>query len=151
MGFSRQEHWSWLPFPSPGIFPTQGLNPGLLHHLHWQAILYWHISCAKSEVCGSLSNPSSPEAQLLGGQSSARTPWAAVWLLRAGVPAGKRKREEAPCAEAGGWSRPGRAGPHPPSRLEPWRLGCPSRSEPGEPRAQRNGSLVAPQPVPWRK
>ena len=37
---SRQEYWSGLPFPSPGvrvrfrIFPTQGLNRGLLH---WQA------------------------------------------------------------------------------------------------------------------
>ena len=31
MGFSRQEYWSGLPFPSPGIFPTQGLNSGLLH------------------------------------------------------------------------------------------------------------------------
>ena len=31
MGFSRQEYWSGLPFPSPGIFQTQGLNPGLLH------------------------------------------------------------------------------------------------------------------------
>ena len=31
MGFSRQDYWSGLPFPSPGIFPTQGLNPGLLH------------------------------------------------------------------------------------------------------------------------
>ena len=31
MGFSRQGYWSRLPFPSPGIFPTQGLNPGLLH------------------------------------------------------------------------------------------------------------------------
>ena len=30
MGFSRQEYWSGLPFPSPEIFPTQGLNPGLL-------------------------------------------------------------------------------------------------------------------------
>ena len=30
MGFSRQEHWSGLPFPSPGIFPTQGSNLGLL-------------------------------------------------------------------------------------------------------------------------
>ena len=29
MGFSRQEYWSGFPFPSPGIFPTQGLNPGL--------------------------------------------------------------------------------------------------------------------------
>ena len=27
MGFSRQEYWSGLPFPSPGIFP----NPGLPH------------------------------------------------------------------------------------------------------------------------
>ena len=31
MEFSRQEYWSGgQPFPSPGIFPTQGLNPGLL-------------------------------------------------------------------------------------------------------------------------
>ena len=31
MGFSRQEYWSGLSSPSPGIFPTLGLNPGLLH------------------------------------------------------------------------------------------------------------------------
>ena len=31
MEFSRHEYWSGLPFPSPGIFPTQGLNPSLLH------------------------------------------------------------------------------------------------------------------------
>ena len=31
MGFSKQEHWSGLPFPSPGILPTQGSNPCLLH------------------------------------------------------------------------------------------------------------------------
>ena len=31
MGFSRQEYWSGLPFPSQGIFLTQGLNPGLQH------------------------------------------------------------------------------------------------------------------------
>ena len=31
MGFSRQGYWSGLPFPSPGIFLTQGSNPGLLH------------------------------------------------------------------------------------------------------------------------
>ena len=28
MGFSWQEYWSGLPFPSPGIFLTQGSNPG---------------------------------------------------------------------------------------------------------------------------
>ena len=31
MGFSRQEYWSGLPFPSPGDLPNQGLNLGLLH------------------------------------------------------------------------------------------------------------------------
>ena len=30
MGFSRQEYWSGLPFLPPGIFLTQGSNPGLL-------------------------------------------------------------------------------------------------------------------------
>ena len=34
MGFSRQEYWSGFPFSSPGIFPTQGLNPGHLHCRH---------------------------------------------------------------------------------------------------------------------
>ena len=37
MGFSRKECWSGLPCPPPGIFPIQGLNPCLLHLLHWQA------------------------------------------------------------------------------------------------------------------
>ena len=31
MEFSMQEYWSGLPFPSPGIFPTQGSNLSLLH------------------------------------------------------------------------------------------------------------------------
>ena len=31
MGFSSKEYWSGLPCPPPGIFLTQGLNPGLLH------------------------------------------------------------------------------------------------------------------------
>jgi len=40
MGFSRQESWSRLPFPSPGIFATQGSNPCLLYLLHWQAVYF---------------------------------------------------------------------------------------------------------------
>ena len=40
MGFSRQEYWSGLPFPSPGHLLTQGSNPGL-PHCRW--ILY-HLS-----------------------------------------------------------------------------------------------------------
>ena len=45
MGFSRQEYWSGLLFPSPGIFLTQGSNPGLLHcrqilnHMSYQGML----------------------------------------------------------------------------------------------------------------
>ena len=37
MGFSRQEYWNGLPFPSPGDLPTQESNPGLLHY---RQILY---------------------------------------------------------------------------------------------------------------
>ena len=28
MGFSRQEYWSGLPFPSPGDLPNTGIKPG---------------------------------------------------------------------------------------------------------------------------
>ena len=28
MGFSRQEHWSGLPFPSPGALPDSEIKPG---------------------------------------------------------------------------------------------------------------------------
>ena len=30
MGFSRQEYWSGLPFPSPGDLPDPGIKPGFL-------------------------------------------------------------------------------------------------------------------------
>ena len=45
MGFSRQECWSMLPFPSPGDLPDPGMEPGspalqadfyhLSHHGRW--------------------------------------------------------------------------------------------------------------------
>ena len=28
MGFSRQEDWNGLPFPSPGDLPNSGIDPG---------------------------------------------------------------------------------------------------------------------------
>ena len=37
LGFSRQEYWSGLPFPSPGDPPKPGSSPSLLRALHWQA------------------------------------------------------------------------------------------------------------------
>ena len=33
IGFSRQEHWNWLPCPPPGDLPDQGL-------LHYGQIIY---------------------------------------------------------------------------------------------------------------
>ena len=27
MGFSRQEYWSGLPFPPPGVLPNSGIEP----------------------------------------------------------------------------------------------------------------------------
>ena len=37
MEFSRQEHWSGLPFPSPRHLPNPGIKPVSLCFLHWQA------------------------------------------------------------------------------------------------------------------
>ena len=37
MEYSRQEYWSGLPFPAPGDLPQPGIEPHLLHLLHWQA------------------------------------------------------------------------------------------------------------------
>ena len=34
--FSRQEHWSGLPFPSPGDLSDPGIKPTSLALLHWQ-------------------------------------------------------------------------------------------------------------------
>ena len=41
-GFSvhRQAYWSVLPWPPPGIFPTQGWNPRLLHLCIGRRVLY---------------------------------------------------------------------------------------------------------------
>ena len=41
MGFSRQEYWSGLPFPSPWIFLFQEWNPSLLHCR--QILYHWAI------------------------------------------------------------------------------------------------------------
>ena len=35
-GFSRQEYWSGLPFPSPGDLPDPGIQPTTLCLLHCQ-------------------------------------------------------------------------------------------------------------------
>ena len=60
MGFSRQEYWSWLSFPSLGIFPTQGWNPHFLHLLHCRPILLSTVQFRFSSVtqsCLTLYDP----------------------------------------------------------------------------------------------
>ena len=72
MEFSRQEYWSELPFLSPGIFPTQGLNLCLLH---WQAdSLYW-ATWEGPVVCRVL------EAKLWARREGPRIPeWTEVFI-----------------------------------------------------------------------
>ena len=41
MGFSRQEHWSVLPFPSPGDLPDPGIEHSDPCLLHWQEDSLW--------------------------------------------------------------------------------------------------------------
>ena len=41
MGFSRQEHWSVLPFPSPGDLPDPGIEHSDPCLLHWQEDYGW--------------------------------------------------------------------------------------------------------------
>ena len=53
MKFYRQEYWSGLPWLSPGIFLTQGSNPGLSH---CRQILY-HLSYSGILVNGQSQNP----------------------------------------------------------------------------------------------
>ena len=36
LGFSRQEYWSGLPFPSPRGLPNLGIEPMSSVSLHWQ-------------------------------------------------------------------------------------------------------------------
>ena len=60
MGFPRQEYWSGLSFPSPGIFLTQGSNLRLLHLQNWQAVPLCHVGNQYSLVAHKFNTSSSP-------------------------------------------------------------------------------------------
>ena len=72
MEFSRQEYWSGLPFLIQGIFPTEGLNPGLpycrqiLYRLSHQC----RFSCNKCTTF--LGNVDVEEAMIVWGQEEYR-------------------------------------------------------------------------------
>ena len=61
MGLSQEGCWSGLPFPPPGVFLTQGLNPCLLQLLHRQVdpLPLSHLGCCFSvlESCPTLCSP----------------------------------------------------------------------------------------------
>ena len=40
-GFSRQESWGELPFPSPGDLPHPGIKLVSLMSLHWQVFFFF--------------------------------------------------------------------------------------------------------------
>ena len=48
MGFPRQEYWSGLPFPSPGVFPSLGTNLTLLHYRHSLYHLSYSLDIGKA-------------------------------------------------------------------------------------------------------
>jgi len=54
MGFSRQEYWNGLPFPSTGDLPVPGIDPNLLHCR--QSLYYLsHFQCELQILGPSLS------------------------------------------------------------------------------------------------
>ena len=65
MKFSRQEYWSGLPFPFPGIFPTRGSNLGFLP---CRQILY-HLSHQGSPFTPILKPKAKGQSQLPQGNS----------------------------------------------------------------------------------
>ena len=73
LGFSRQEHWSGLPFPSPRDLPHPGIEPNQTPH---------HLSCwdlGRTQNAGPtesapLRTTRVPEPERLGPGSSAQGP-----------------------------------------------------------------------------
>ena len=50
MGFSRQEYWSGLPFPSPGKFPDPGIEPVCLLHCQVDSLQLSHQGGPNEQV-----------------------------------------------------------------------------------------------------
>ena len=61
MGFSRQEYWSWLPYPTPGDLLDPGIKTAFLSHQHLFRLLHWHM--------GSLPLVPPGKPRLLGSHS----------------------------------------------------------------------------------
>ena len=76
MGFSRQEYWSGLPFPSPGAFPDPGIEP-------WSPTFQADALTSDIPACKVVSDSATPWTSLPGssvhGISQARIlEWVAI-------------------------------------------------------------------------
>ena len=88
MWFSRQEYWSGLSCPPPGIFLTQGSNPCLLQLPTLQAdfffFFFYHWAtreahcCSVAKSCLTLCNPMDCSTP---GSPSFTIPWSLLELL----------------------------------------------------------------------
>ena len=76
MGFSRQEYWNGLPFPSPGAFPDPGIEP-------WSPTFQADALTSDIPACKVVSDSATPWTSLPGssvhGISQARIlEWVAI-------------------------------------------------------------------------
>ena len=86
MGFSRQEYWSGLPFPSPGDLPNPGIEPR-------SPVLQGAAAAKSLQLCPTLCDPTdgSPPVSTVPGILQARTlEWVAIsfsnaWKLKVKV------------------------------------------------------------------
>ena len=87
IGFSRQEYWSGLPFPSSGALPDPGIEP---RSPALQAILYqlnyMFAAAAKSlQLCPTLCDPidgSPPGSPVPGILQARKLEWVAISFSR---------------------------------------------------------------------
>ena len=61
MGFSRQEYWSGLPFPSSGALPVPGIEPGS----HIGGRCFYRLSQVTWQMLEEGSKPGIPESRFL--------------------------------------------------------------------------------------
>ena len=89
VGFSRQEYWSGLPFPSPGDFPTQGSNPGLPHCRQTLNRLS-HQGSLEMKRCRQQRNGKAETENLLKQQPKERRVPEAAHMIKTGCKKGKQ-------------------------------------------------------------
>ena len=105
MGFSRQEYWSGLPFPSPGDLPDPGIEPGSPA---------FQADALTSEPPG---KPIWKKKKMWGDTDSKGLSFFSLWLRRPlGFPGGTSGKESA-CQ----CRRHGRRRFNPWARKTPWR------------------------------